>query len=167
MISFKILDKNEFNKISKKIYYILHKNMSLITPTGNTFEFDYREWFNAVSEGLKQVSRNIILFYFDDILIGFFQYYTNKEGIFMMEEIQITPSYQGKKYNVFRELFSYLFSILPASIKKVQAFAHKKNQKSISILHYMGLNIIGENKRGDSYHFEGTYDKFMNWYYSQ
>jgi hypothetical protein len=164
MIKLEVLEKNNFNKFSKKIFSILANNMSVIAPTGNTYEDDYNEWSKAIGETLKKETRNIIIIYFDDILVGFFQYYTTSDGLFMMEEIQILPIYQGKKYNIFRKLYGFVFSILPKNIKKVEAFANKKNYKSQRILNHLGLHIIGNNKNGKSHHYQGSFKSLMKWY---
>jgi hypothetical protein len=160
------LKKNHFAEISKNIFSILANNMSNIAPAGNTYEEDYNKWNKAVSEGIKKEKRNIVLIYFDDNLIGYFQYDTTNDGLFMMEEIEITLKYQGKKYNVSRELYGFIFSILPSNIKIVEAYANKKNNKSKNILYHLGLNppIIGNNKNGHSYHFQGSFENIMKWY---
>ncbi len=49
-------------------------------------------------------------------------------------------------------------------IRVVEAYAHRKNTKSIGILEKLGLSIIGENKTGISYHFSGTYVDLLKWY---
>ena len=60
MINFGFLKKCDFALYSKKLFDILADNMSVICPTGNSREDDYREWFSAVSDGLKKENRNII-----------------------------------------------------------------------------------------------------------
>lgn len=167
MIRFKILPKDEFDLISKEIFNILEKNMLNIAPKGKSFDEDFSEWNLAVSEGIQKPARNIILIYVDNKLVGFFQYYTNNDGLFMMEEIQLMPKYQGKEYNIFRLLYGFLFSILPTNLLTVQAYADKRNQKSQDILSHLGLHIIGENKSGDSFHYQGDYSNLLKWYYSK
>jgi len=167
MLRFEVLDKSVFEKLSRCIFAILAHNMTAIAPTGNSYEEDYIGWNTAVSEGLQKEARSIVLIYFGDDLIGFFQYYANPEGVLMMEEIQISPDYQGKGYGIFRELYRFLFSILPADIKSVEAYANKNNQKSQDILHHLDLQIIGENKNGNSFHYRGDFDNLKKWYYSK
>ena len=84
-----------------------------------------------------------------------------------MEEIQLMPKYQGKEYNIFRLLYGFLFSILPTNLLTVQAYADKRNQKSQDILSHLGLHIIGENKSGDSFHYQGDYSNLLKWYYNK
>ena len=163
MLRFSLLDKTDFNTLAKDIFYILDKNMSGIVPTGNEYEEDYKLWVEAVGSGLKKASRQVILIYFNNRLIGFFQYYTN-DTLFMMEEVQILPAYQGKEYNIFRKLFGFIFTALPIGLKIVEAYANKQNPKSQAILLHLGLHIIGENRNGNSYHFQGNFCNLTKWY---
>ena len=82
-----------------------------------------------------------------------------------MEEIQIKKSYQGK-YNIFERIYELAFDNLKEDIDVVEAYANKKNIKSIGTLGKLGLSIVGENKRGTSYHFRGTYADLLSWYKS-
>ena len=161
MLRFTHLDKNKFEMQSQSIFAILAGNMSRIAPTGNTYENDYKSWFEAVDRGLAEKSRQMILICFADTLIGFFQYYVNNE-LFMMEEIQIVSQWQGKQ--IFRKLHGFIFTNLPDDIKIVEAYANKQNQKSQGILQKLGLENIGENKNGNCYHYRGTFQNLLNWY---
>lgn len=152
MILFHRLPKNDAEDILSVLFKILHSNMSVIAPTGDDFETDYRIWIEAVSNGLKQDARQIILIYDDAEIIGYFQYYVNS-STFMMEEIQFKKEYQGT--GIFRLLYSYLFEIIPQETLYVEAYAHKQNSKSQNILKHLGLQIVGESTNGNSYHFRG------------
>jgi RimJ/RimL family protein N-acetyltransferase len=164
MIKFELLVKNNFEKTSKNIFAILANNMSDIAPTGNTYEEDYNMWYKNMNENLKNDKRNIVLVIFNDLMIGYFQYNTNVGGLFMMEEIQILPEYQGGKYNIFRKLYGFVFSILPKNIKTVEAYVNKRNRKSQNILLHLGLYCIGENKNGSSFHYKGSFEDIKKWY---
>ena len=78
----------------------------------------------------------------------------------MMEEIQLLPEYQGK--GVFQKLYKHLAGIVPKNIPYVEAYVHKKNLKSQGILKHLGLDIIGENKSGNSYHYRGDCQKLLS-----
>lgn len=86
MVSFRIMNKNEFENNAAYIFSILSTNMTDIAPTGNTYEEDFYCWKKAVSDGLKRPERNIILIINEELLIGFFQYCVNI-STFIMEEI--------------------------------------------------------------------------------
>ena len=152
MISFVVLPKNETENILPSLFRILHSNMSVIAPTGNSYDEDYFLWHNSVAPALEKDARQIILIYDDTEIIGYFQYYVNATA-FMMEEIQFNKEYHGT--GLFKRLYAYLFEIIPQETLYIEAYAHKQNQKSQGILKHLGLQIIGENKNGNSYHFRG------------
>ena len=80
-----------------------------------------------------------------------------------MEEIQIRKSYQGK-YNIFERIYKFVLDNIKDGVCVVEAYADKRNIKSVGILGKLGLTIVGENKNGISYHFRGTYADLLNWY---
>ena len=160
-ISFSYLDKTDFYRISREIFNILADNMSVIAPTGNTREEDYKCWYEGVSEGLKRENRQIVLIKDNERVIGFFQYYTN-EDTFIMEEIQFKSAYQGK--NIFRRLYRFLFDNISEGMKFVEAYANITNHKSIGILEKLGLSKIGMSKNGRCFHFKGKYEDLEKWY---
>lgn len=165
MICFEYLKKSDFALYANKLFDILAVNMSAICPTGNSREDDFIEWSSAVSEGLKRNNRQIILILDKkrSDIIGFFQYYTTRDT-FMMEEIQIMSEYKGK-YNIFRNLYGYILQTIDlSSIKYVEAYANKLNQKSIGILQRLGLRIIDEIHDGRLYHFKGEFSDLVMWY---
>lgn len=162
MPEFRFLDKADFDNMSESLFSILTANMSRIAPTGRSYEEDYNSWYVAVKEGLAQDERRIILIFSNKRLVGFFQYYTS--GVkFMMEEIQIRTQWQGR--DVFRALYRFLIPLLPSELRDVEAYAHKNNEKSHGILRRLGLVVVGENKRGDSYHFRGQYADLLRWHF--
>ncbi len=164
MARFEFSDKNLFDTYANKIFDILADNMSVIAPTGNSRDEDFKEWYRAVGEGLKKDNRQIILILEreTDEIIGFFQYYTTADT-FMMEEIQIRSEYRGKD-NIFRDLYRFVFDHICDDLLYVEAYANKLNRKSIGILGKLGLKIIGENKNATSFHFQGKFDDLIGWH---
>lgn len=163
-ISFCYLNKPDFSTVSNTLFNILADNMEIIAPTGNAREEDYECWYEGVSNGLIRDERQIVLIKEADIIIGFFQYYTNADT-FMMEKIQFKPEYQGK--NIFRELYGFLISNIMEDINFVEAYANITNEKSIGILKKLGLSKIGMNKNGRCFHFKGHYSDLIKWYKSK
>ena len=106
-IRFEYLNKPDFLTVSNDIFNILADNMTIIAPTDNTREEDYKCWYRSVSDGLKRDERQIILINDNDNIVGFFQYYIN-ENTFMMEEIQFKSAYQSK--NIKSVIRFYYFS---------------------------------------------------------
>lgn len=160
-IRLEYLDKSDFPSVCHAIFNILADNMSEIAPTGNTSEEDYKCWFNALSDGLQREERQIILIKDKDDIVGFFQYYTNDEK-FMMEEIQLKPEYHGK--GILRTLYGFVLRRIRTDIWFVEAYASICNEKSIAILERFGMQNIGLNKNGRSYHFKGRLTDLKEWY---
>jgi RimJ/RimL family protein N-acetyltransferase len=46
----------------------------------------------------------------------------------------------------------------------VEAYADKRNQKSLAVLAHLGLTVMGENKNGISYHLRGSYAELKQKY---
>lgn len=154
----KELDKSRKDEVLPVLFGILHANMSKIAPTDNSYEKDLSFWLSCVSSELEKEPRRILLIYDGDEIAGFFQYFVNN-GLFMMEEIQLRDRYKGT--GVFGELYAYLTRIIPEDTEFVEAYANKSNHKSIAVLTHLGLEIIGENKNGISYHFRGRYETIL------
>ena len=161
MIHIRELDKFQKDAVLPLLFDILHANMSKIAPTGNSYEEDLAFWLSCVSPALEKEPRRILLLYAGDEIAGFFQYFVNN-GLFMMEEIQFRDRYQGT--GVFSELYAYLIRIIPRDTEFVEAYANKGNHKSIAVLNHLGLEIVGENKSGISYHFRGRYETILRRY---
>lgn len=123
--SFQFMDKSKAESLLPKLYDILYTNMSVIAPTGNSYEKDKKEWLTCVAQALERVQRQIILIVDQDTLAGYFQYYVNN-GVFMMEEIQFKPEYHGS--GLFGQLYRYLITIIPPDTEVVEAYANKKTK---------------------------------------
>jgi RimJ/RimL family protein N-acetyltransferase len=162
-ISFRYLPKPPSPDILEEIFTILAANMRTIAPTGMTYEEDRAQWLSCVPPALEKEARQIVLIYDRDELIGFFQYYvTADHSVFMMEEIQFKPAYHGS--GLFGDLYRYLIPRLPEDIQAVEAYADKRNRKSLAVLAHLGLTVIGENKNGISYRLRGSYAELKSRY---
>ena len=162
-ISFRYLPKPPTPDVLDEIFTILAANMRVIAPTGLTYEEDRAQWLSCVPPALEKEARQIILIYDRDELIGFFQYYvTADHSTFIMEELQFKPAYRGS--GLFGDLYRHLLPRLPADIQAVEAYADKRNKKSLAVLAHLGLTVIGENKNGISYHLRGSYAELKQKY---
>ena len=162
-ISFRYLQKPPSPAILDEIFTILAANIRVIAPTGLTYEEDRAQWLSCVPPALEKEARQIILIHDRDELIGFFQYYiTADHSVFMMEELQFKEAYHGS--GLFGDLYRYLLPHLPADIQAVEAYADKRNQKSLAVLAHLGLTVIGENKNGISYRLRGSYAELRSRY---
>ena len=156
-----ILRKTDAESVLPELFEILHSNMSRIAPTGNSYEEDFSMWISCIKPALEKEPRQILLLRDKEQLAGYFQYYVNN-GIFMMEEIQFRDPYKGT--GLFAELYRYLVKVIPEDTIFVEAYANKRNEKSIAVLTHLGLEIIGENKNGISFHFRGRYENLVRRY---
>jgi RimJ/RimL family protein N-acetyltransferase len=162
-ISFHYLQKPPSSALLDEIFDILAANMRVIAPTGLSYEEDKAQWLSCVPPALEKEARQILLIYDRDELVGFFQYYvTADQSIFMMEEIQFKTAYHGS--GLFGELYHFLIPRLPENIQAVEAYADKRNAKSLSVLGHLGLTVIGENKNGISYHLHGNFARLKEKY---
>ena len=126
MITFEYLNKSDFSVISSEIFNILADNMTVIAPTGNSRQEDYKCWYESVSLGLQREERQIILIKDYDKIIGFFQYYINSDTL-MMEEIQFKAEHQGK--GLVRKLYSFVDSSIKTDYEFLEAYANTKKQQ--------------------------------------
>lgn len=159
--AFQFVNKQYLKQILPILFPILHSNMSVIVPTGNSYEDDLKIWMSNIVPAMQKESRQIALMYVDDEIAGYFQYNINADSL-MMEEIQIKKEFQG--IGLFSAFYTWLIKQLPKEILTVEAYSHKKNFKSQSILEYLGLVKIGENKNGNSFYYKGSYSVLLNKY---
>jgi RimJ/RimL family protein N-acetyltransferase len=153
-VSFVPIDRRNARDILPRLFEILHGNMRVIAPTGNSYTEDEALWISCIAEALEKPARQLLLVMDGGAVAGFFMYYVNG-NLWMMEEIQFAPAYQGS--GLFQLLYARLFEILPDSVEYVEAYANKQNQKSTRILEHLGLAVTGENHNGNCYHFRGRY----------
>ena len=151
--SFNFLDKDQKERWLPRLFEILYHNMKDIAPSGVSYEEEWEDWVSAVGSALDKAPRQIVLIHADDILAGYFQYYVNG-GMFMVEEIQIVPEYQGT--TLFCALFRFLGNVLPDGIETIGAYAHKSNVRSQRIMVKLGMERTGENQ-GDFCYFRGDF----------
>ena len=163
MFEFRFADKLQIEHLLPDLFRILHSNMSIIAPTDNSYDEDYRIWSSYMIPAIKKVQRQIVLMYVEGKLVGYFQYYINLDtNSLMMEEIQIGKEFQG--IGIFSAFYKWLVKQLPKNVKCVEAYANKKNLKSQGILKHLGLVELGENKNGNSFYYKGKYVDLLNKY---
>ena len=152
---FEFLDKTQKACWLPKLFEILYHNMKDIAPSGVSYEEEREEWLSAVGPALDKAPRQIVLIYDGVSLAGYFQYYVNG-GIFMVEEIQLVPEYQGT--TLFCALFRFLGEVLPDGIETLAAYAHKSNIRSQRIMKKLGMVQTGEGQ-GDFCYFKGNFPR--------
>ena len=159
MILCRYLDEGDISVWLPRLFSILHENMNVIAPTGNTYDADYALWSGAVASAMQLENRHIVLIFSDEILIGYLQYYTNDTTL-MIEEAQLQSAYHGR--GVMRKAFTFLADRIPKELPLIEAYANKKNMKSQQILEHLGFACIGENKNGNSCLYRMDCHAFFN-----
>ncbi len=160
MYQFKYADKQNIEETLPYLFDILHSNMSIITPTGNTYKNDLKEWLSNIIPAMQKEPRQIVLMFADSELIGYFQYYISSDSL-MMEEIQIRNDYQGT--GLFNLFYSWLIEKLPKNLKQVAAYSNKNNCKSQGVLEHLGLRKTGE-KSCNFFYYKGDYAVLLEKY---
>lgn len=148
------MDKNDTDKMLPELFDILYENMKTIA------QYDYctdrSAFLREVGQALKKEPRKIILLYAGNCLVGYFQYYVNN-GVFMVEEVQLRPRYQ--RTGAFGKLVRFLKTVIPMDTQWIEAYAHKNNLHSQSIMHSLGMGCIHE--KGELLHFRGDFSELL------
>ena len=151
---FEFLDKSKVSEILPSLFDILYDNMEKIAPFDKSFEQAKLEWTQQVAPAMKKDTRQLVLMYNNNTLVGYAQYYTNKT-IFMIEEIQLKSKYQ--RTLLLYEFCRYMKSILPNQITYIEAYADKRNVNSQKLMQDLNMKIINDD--GKYYHFQGFINK--------
>lgn len=167
MFEFRYMERDDFAEYARDLVPILYDNMEKIVPTGNNIETILPYWIQINQEKFDRRERTSILIRHKETheVAGYFQY-TIKGDVWLMEDIQFSANWKGK-HNIFRNLYGFVLENLGTDIKYVEAYASKNNAKSIAVLGKLGLSPIGENIRGTSYHFRGTFEDLLKWYHKK
>lgn len=151
------MNNAEAKTLLPKLYDIMFENMKHIVPG----VMEKEEFISAVSSVLEAENRRIILFYEDEELAGFLQYFVSKDGqTFRVEELQITRQYQMR--GLFLKLMRFMMKTLPADIKYIEAFVHVENLNSRRIQSRLGLLEVGS--QNGIIHMCGDYTKIWGKY---
>ena len=113
---FRQMENNDIPIFIDEMFSILASNMSVIAPTGNSYDEDFRIWSECVVPVWREGKRRVILIFCEDTLCGFFQYFVN-DTTFRMDEIQFKKEYHGS--GLFSELYHFLTTIIPIQTKSV------------------------------------------------
>ncbi len=155
-ITFQFFNKTQEEVILPQMFDILFTNMNKIAPTGNSYAKDKQEWVAYMASAAEN-NTQIILMYVDEILSGYFQY-SIKNDTMLIEEIEIIPKFQ--RTLLFYSFFKYMSSIIPKSVIYIEAYVNKRNGNSMVIAKKLGMQIMGENRTGTSWHYQGKIKKY-------
>lgn len=154
MITFTLLDKQQKEQWLPKMFDLFYENMHTIAPSSLTYEQEKAQWMANVSPALEKDPRKVILCLDGGAFIGYVQYYTNG-GLLMVEEMQMVRASQ--RSTLFYSLCKYFAKVLPEGIVTVEAYAHKSNLHSQTIMGKLGMTQIDEE--GPFVHLRGPAEK--------
>ena len=158
-ISFCFFDWAQSEDILPQMFDILFTNMSKIAPTGNSYEDDKQMWLSAITS-VQGKEKQILLMYVGEFLAGYFQYRIDRDTM-LIEEIEIAPDYQ--RTVLFYHFLKFIADILPKDIVYVSAYINKRNLNSQQIAEKLGMKIVGENKNGRSWRYQGEWIYFKRY----
>lgn len=159
-ITFYEIDRNGFDIIGKDCFDLFFTNMNKILNIKSD-QKSREEWISCISDALAKDPRKFVIIKDDETLAGFFMYYVNN-GKFMMEEIQLKSEYQGQ--GIFRRLYKYLIGNISGA-EYAEAYVNKENEKSKSLLSYLGLAKVGDE--GENYLYRGSYKTLIEKIYER
>ena len=154
-ISFRRMELEEAAQMLPQLFEILYDNMSVIAPTGDSFEEDRNMWLAYCVPALKEPQREMLLVYVGAVLAGYIQYRISEETLFV-EEVELKREYH--RTLVFYRTCLYLLGNLPETVRYVEAYVRKENTYSMALQQKLGIKRIGENRTGNSWHYRGTRD---------
>lgn len=158
MYTFVYLDKSKKNEILPALFDILYSNMSVIAPSGMSYDDEKREFLAEVSSAVEKAPRQVILCFVKEELAGFLMYYT-RDDLLMIEEVQLSKKHQ--KTMLFYRLCSFFSDALPNNIEFVESFVHKSNIYSLSMQKKLGMEII-DFRNEKLYHLRGDAKAIRN-----
>lgn len=158
-ITFRYFDREQPEKILSQMFDVLFTNMSAIAPTGNSYHDDKQIWMSYMTSEMGK-RHQIILMYTDETLAGYFQYCVTEDTV-LIEEIEILPEYQ--RTFLFYYFFKQIRGEIPDNIRYVEAYINKANWNSMKIAKKLGMEIIGENRTGKSWHYRGEMKDLKKW----
>ena len=138
-----------------RMFDILYTNMMAIAPSDDSYENDQRMWMDYIVPALSQGAVQILLMFAGEELAGYFQYSIRGDTL-LVDEVEIRRDYQRSM--LFFRMGQHLLTNLPKYIRYVESYVNKENKNSLSIHSKLGMEIVGENKSGRSWHMRGKVD---------
>lgn len=134
------------------LFDLFYENISVVAPSGMTYEEERTEWLANVSPALDKAPRRVLLAMDGEQLAGYVMFYTRND-LLMVEEVQLRRDYQGGL--LFLRLCRKLLTDLPDGICTVEAYAHRQNDRSIALMKRLGMAEVPEDSpfvhlRGDA-----------------
>ena len=152
----RFLDKTLEMHLMEQLFDLLYENMLPIAPSGLGYEEEKRQWLSEVVPAMAKAPRQIVLLYDGDILAGFLQYYINN-GLFMVEEIQLSKDCRST--SLFAALWKFMSRMIPEDTHTIEAYADPRNLTSRHLMERLGMNPVEDDSCGHLLHFRGLLNK--------
>lgn len=153
---FTYLNKQDKNFWLPQLFDLLYDNMSVIAPSGYSYEEERAKWLAAVSPALDKKPRQIVMCIINGKPVGYIQYYI-RQHLLMVEEIQIKKEYQNSI--LFFQLCKHLLSIIPEDLQTIEAYADKRNMNSINLMTKIGMLSLEDDDPSPFVHMRGSADR--------
>lgn len=153
---FTYLNKQEKDFWLPQLFDLLNDNMSVIAPSGYSYEKEKAKWLAAVSPALDKEPRQIIMCIIHGQPVGFIQYYI-RQHLLMIEELQIKKDYQ--KSTLFFQFCRHMLSVIPQDLQTVEAYADKRNIHSVNLMKKMGMLALEDDASCPFLHMRGPAEK--------
>lgn len=140
---FQYLDKKEKAVWLPRLFDLYYENMHTVAPTGLSCEEEKELWLAEVSPALDKAPRQIVLYLVRGELAGYLQYYI-RDGMLMVEELQLKADLW--QTTAFYSFCRYLLSVLPGDLRRVEAYAHKPNLRSLRLMERLGMKAVQEDE---------------------
>lgn len=154
------LDKSEKERWLLRLFDLFYENMSVIAPSGMTYEAERAAWLANVSPALDKAPRQVLLALDGEELAGFVMFYT-REDLLMVEEVQLRREYQGGL--LFLRLCRKLLADLPEEVGTVEAYAHRRNDRSRKLMKRLGMEEVPE--KSPFVHLRGELSDVKRWFF--
>lgn len=153
---FREMEQWEQSEMLSRLFHILHTNMSQLAPTGYSYAEDRKVWLEYIETAINMENTRIVLMFVEDTLAGYGQYSVEKD-VLNVDEVEIVPRYQ--RTMLFYRFCQYVMENIPSNVQWCASYVRKDNANSISIHESLGMEQIGENKRGTSLYYWGEIGK--------
>lgn len=153
MVTIGLMNKSEKETWLPRLFDLLHENMKTVAPSELPREQEKRVYCANVSRALEKEPRQILLCQEDNCLVGFVQYYTRGD-LLMVEEVQLRRDYQ--RGMLLRRIVGYLTQTLPEDIRYVEAYADRRNSRSLLMMKKLGMQLLPGEEESPYVHLRGS-----------
>lgn len=150
--SFRYLMAEETGVFLPQMFDVLYTNMTAIAPSDAGYDADRDMWLSYIQPALEQGNVKVLLMFAGEDFAGYFQYSVRGDTIHV-DEVEIKPAYQ--RTMLFYRCGQFLLADVPEGIRYLESYVNKHNRNSLSIHRKLGMEIIGENRSGRSWHLRG------------